>query len=194
MLRNDLLRADFGSGVKRNFMVEPRGVDHARFVALNIAERARHDVADAVNHAYGKRCVVGQMHFHGIFGNEFRFGGHDGAPRRGLRHLVYRAVMHSALFNVWQDQRIHKAFDKGGFSRAYGTDDADVYIALCAFGNVIVNASFFHFDVPPQTLGISSLHLVSTASPVSLFSAVMASAVVLYRRAISQTLSPSCAK
>ena len=50
---------------------------------------------------------------------------------------------------------------------------------LCALGNVVVNASFFHFDVPPQTLGISSLHLVSTVSLVSLFSAVMASEVVL---------------
>ena len=144
MLGNDLTRADFRRLIERDFVVKPRRAHHARFVSLDIAQGTRHDIADAVNHANGEACVVGQLNFDRVFRDKLRLGRHNCPPGRGLGQFVNGTVVHRVVFNVREHQRIHKPFDESGFPGTYRADHADVNVPLRALGNIFINA-VFHF-------------------------------------------------
>ena len=65
--------------------VRPRSVNHSRPVALNIAERARNNITDTVNHPNLKACVIRKIYLYRIFGDELRLGRHYCSAGGGLR-------------------------------------------------------------------------------------------------------------
>ena len=85
MFRYDLSCTDFGGLVKRHFVLRPRSVNHSRPVALNIAERARNNITDTVNHPNLKACVIRKIYLYRIFGDELRLGRHYCSAGGGLR-------------------------------------------------------------------------------------------------------------
>ena len=113
MIGYDLSRAGFSRLFKRNALLRPRRIDHSRLTVFKIAERVLHHIADAINHFNGKRADAVQRDFHGIIGDEFRLRCHNGSPRRGLRHFVLGALSVVIVFNIGNDERLHKFFYKG---------------------------------------------------------------------------------
>ena len=136
---DDLARADLRRLGHGDLVVEPRRHDHARREILKLPHRAGHHIAHAVDQPHGKRRAAVQTDLDGLFGDELRLGGHDGAARAALRQLILRAVAAVGIFDMRDDLRLHETLDKRGFSCPNRTDNADIHAASCPGGHVLIN-------------------------------------------------------
>ena len=146
MVGNDLFRTDFRGHIERDFILEPRRLDHTRLFVLDIADGAWHDIADTVDHPDLEGRVSADVHLNRVLRDEFRLRGHNGPARGGLRQLVDSAVTPAVVCDIRNDKRIHKPLDKRRFSGTDGAYHSYIDVAVCSAGNVLINISLFHSD------------------------------------------------
>ena len=184
MFGDDLLRPQFGRALEGHLLVGPRCANHSQRFALRRAQRAFHHVADAVNKAQANMVVAGQCDIHCLRRNKRRFGRHHGAPRPALRQVVLCARPDMRVFNGRNDHFFHQPANKGRFACPHGADNADINIALCSLGDILIKVIRLH-NIPPcrhasvcalsgryyaSCDGISSVMVNSSSSPAGIAS------------------------
>ena len=131
MIFNHFFGAELCRGGKFERVFRPRRFDKSRFAVLFEAVRPLYGKADAIHEPDFCRYALFQGDFGGLGGNEFRFRGHDGFSRAGLRQFVHHDFF-AALGGIRDDKAFHKPLDKSGFARADGTDHPYVNTAAGA--------------------------------------------------------------
>ena len=88
MLLHDLFRTQLCRFRHRNFVVKPRGSDHARYTVFRSACRTVYHVAHGVNHAYTQFGNAVGGDFYRFFRHEFWLCGHNGLAGTALGQFV----------------------------------------------------------------------------------------------------------
>ena len=138
MLLDYFFRADFRRFRKRNFVVRPRGANKPFLAVFFRAERAFHDVTDAVDHSYVDVKIVRNGYADRFAWNKVRLSRHYTFAVARLRQFVDSPF--SGVFVLYgvDYESVHKSLDKGRFAASDGSDDADVNIAAGARRNIVI--------------------------------------------------------
>ena len=136
--------AGFGGKVKGNLLVKPRAFDQTRGFVFLVAQSPLHHIAHAVDQPCAEFHPVRKLHRHGFFGDEFRLGGHNGAPGGRLGQFVLRAGAAGFVLDMRQQHKLRKALDKAAFAGAHRTDDPQIDIPACALGDILVELFLCH--------------------------------------------------
>ena len=96
-----------------------------------------------------------QPELHSLLRYEFRLCRHNGAPRAALRQFVLCPVTPVAVFDVRQHQRLHKSFDKGGFSRADRSHNTDIHAAAGSLSHILINRRCLHHNAILRMLSVA---------------------------------------
>ena len=130
MFCNYLVRTNFRSLGKRHFLIGPGRFHHALLSLFRNAQGARNQISHTINHFSAKlHMILFQRNLHRFLGNEFGFCCHNGFTVAALRQLVNGTLLLMFVGNARQNQQIHEAFNKSGFSAAHRTYDANINIA-----------------------------------------------------------------
>ena len=146
VLRDHLPGADLRRLRHGDLMVEPGGGDHPLALPLQLAHRPVHHIAHAVDEPDPEGGSALHRHAHCVLRDEFRLRRHDGPAGAALGQLVPGPLPAVHVVDAGNDQRLHKPFDKGGFSGADRPHDADVDVALGPEGNILIDFAVFHCD------------------------------------------------
>ena len=156
MLTDHLAGAGLCGKVKGHFLLKPRAFDHAGLCVLLVPHGTLHHVAHAVDQPHPARPAALQLQGHGGLRDEFRLGGHDGAPRCRLRQLVPGTFPGSGRAgHGGQHQLLHEPLDKGGFAAAHRPHHTDVDIPAGACADLATDAVLFLFLQGPSPLPVA---------------------------------------
>ena len=105
---------------------------------------AFYNVAHTVDHAHLHFGLFTQSDFDGFVGDELRFRCHNGFSGGTLGQFILCALLTVHVFDVGDDQQIHKLFNKSRLTGSYRAYNADVNIAVCTGCYVLVYVIAFH--------------------------------------------------
>ena len=80
MLIDDLAGTHLRRHVEGDLLIVPGGHHHAGLLVFNVAQRTGHNIPHTVDHPHPQADVPLQRDADRFLRNEFRFGGHNGAP------------------------------------------------------------------------------------------------------------------
>ena len=155
MVGNDLAGTDlrrFGHG---DLVIEPGCHHHPRRQVLKLPYSGVHHIPHAVYQPDREGRAPRQPELHSLLRNEFRLRRHNGAPGAALRQFVLCPVTPVAVFDVRQHQRLHKSFDKGGFSRADRSHNADIHAAAGTLSHILINRRCLHHNAILRMLSVA---------------------------------------
>ena len=133
---------------QRDLVIEPRRCHHALHAVLKLPGSALDHIANTVDEPHGKVGLLAQTDRYGFLRNEFRLGGHDGAPRSRLRQFVPRPCFHCLILQPRQNHQFHKLFNESALPGAHRANHTNIDIASGAAGNVSIQASGLHGHSP----------------------------------------------
>ena len=118
MFADHLAGARLGGKIEGDLVVEPWALDHAGPVVFLVSHGPFHHVAHTVDEPHPALAAALQLQGHGRFRDEFRLGGHDGAP-------------------------LHETLDEGGFAAAHRAHHPNVDISAGACADLTADAILF---------------------------------------------------
>ena len=149
MLPDHLAGAGLGRLIKGDLLLKPGAFHHAGLFVLLVAHGSFYHIAHTVDEPGLEAAAALQLDGNSGLRNEFRLGGHDGAPRGGLGQFVPRPVLHRRAGELRQHQLLHEFFDEGTFAGTHRPHHTNVNIAAGAGRDVLVYALGFHWIPPP---------------------------------------------
>ena len=144
MLGNNLARTRFGGFLERHGFVRPRRADHTRLAVLGVACRAVDKVTHAVHEPHAGVHFLAERYRNRFAGDEFGLSSHNRFAVRALREFVLHTLANVFALDLRENELIHKVRNKRRFSRADGSHDPDINVAVGAFANVLINVELFH--------------------------------------------------
>ena len=129
-----------------DLVIEPGGGHHPLQLPLHLPHRPGDHIAHAVDQPYPEGHAPLHRHAGGLLGDELGLRRHNGPAGAALGQLIPGPLPAVDIFDVGDDQRLHKALDEGGFSRSDRPHNADVDVALRPQGDILIDFSLLHCD------------------------------------------------